>query len=44
LTRIWKPYRVFTRADRLPILVKVDDKAVDRDDFEKIKRIVESQG
>ena len=40
LTRIWQPYRVFTKPDRLPILVRVVDRKVDADDFAKIKAIV----
>ena len=44
LTRIWTPYRVFTKPGHLPILVKVRDRMVDPDDFAKIKRIVEKEG
>jgi hypothetical protein len=40
LVRIWPPYRVFSKAGRLPILVKVEDLAVNADDFEKIKAIL----
>jgi hypothetical protein len=42
LVRIWRPYRVFTKPGRLPILVTVHEKMVQADDFEKIQRIVEA--
>lgn len=40
LMRIWPPYRVHLRAGHLPILVRVNDRKVEADDFERIKRIV----
>ncbi len=27
LTRIWQPYRVFTKPDRLPMFVRVEEKS-----------------
>ncbi len=38
LTRIWQPYRVFTKPDHLPILVRVEEKSVDADDFARIQQ------
>lgn len=45
LTRIWKPYRVFSRTGQLPILVEVQAGGkVARADAEQAKRIVEQAG
>ena len=46
LTRIWLPYRVFTRPGRsdLPILVEVDDGSVRSSDVAKIKNIIDQGG
>jgi hypothetical protein len=46
LTRIWSPYRVFTkpRADELPILIEVHDRMVRRTDVERIKKQLEEGG
>ena len=43
LTRIWNPYRVFTKpgTDELPILIEVQDRMVRRSDVERIKRQLE---
>jgi hypothetical protein len=43
LERIWKPYRVFAKAGHLPILVRVEDRDVDADDFTKIMEILERE-
>lgn len=43
LTRIWNPYRVFTKpgSDELPILIEVHDRMVRQSDVERIKKYVE---
>ncbi len=43
LTRIWNPYRVFTKpgSDELPILIEVHDRMVRHSDVERIKKHVE---
>ena len=40
LSRIWNPYRVFTKpgSSTLPILVEVHDRMVKRGDVERIKK------
>lgn len=40
LMRVWRPWRVFTKPGRLPILVRLEDKAVDAGDFERIRAII----
>lgn len=42
LAKIWKPYRVFTKHGRLPILIPVDGKMVDAEYVQKIKQIIEA--
>ena len=46
LTRIWSPYRVFTKpgADELPILIEVHDRTVRHTDVERIKKHLEEGG
>jgi hypothetical protein len=46
LTRIWSPYRVFTKpgADELPILIEVHDRKVRYSDAERIKRHLSERG
>lgn len=43
LTRIWRPYRVFTKpgSDELPILIEVHDRMVRQSDVERIKDHIE---
>jgi len=41
LTKIWKPYRVFTKPGRLPILIPVDGKMVDVEYVAKVRQILE---
>jgi hypothetical protein len=43
LTRIWNPYRVFTKpgSDELPILIEVHDRMVRQSDVDRIKKHVE---
>lgn len=43
LTRIWNPYRVFTKpgSDELPILIEVHDRMVRQSDVKRIKKYVE---
>ncbi len=43
LTRVWQPYRVFTKPDRLPILVRVEEKSVDADDFARIQQALRKE-
>jgi hypothetical protein len=40
LVRVWPPYRVFLKGESLPLLVRVEDKAVSTYDFAKIRQIV----
>jgi hypothetical protein len=40
LMKTWPPYRVHLKPNHLPILVRVNDRKVEADDFERIKRIV----
>lgn len=43
LTRIWSPYRVFTKpgADELPILIEVHDRTVRQTDVERTRKHLE---
>ncbi len=43
LTRIWNPYRVFTKpgSDELPILAEVHDRMARLSDVERIKEYLE---
>jgi hypothetical protein len=43
LTRIWQPYRVFTKPGHLPLLVRVEDKSVSDDDFARIQEILRKE-
>ena len=43
-TRIKRPFRVFTRKGRSPIIVKVVDGTVDAHDEERIKGTIKDQG
>ncbi len=43
LTRIWQPYRVFTKLGHLPILVRVEEKSVDADDFTRIQQVLRKE-
>jgi len=40
LIRIWNPYRVFGKPGHLPILVRVEGKTVDVDDYTRVQEIV----
>ena len=44
LTGIWKPYRIFTKQDNLPILIPVHDKKVDVEYVHRVKEILASEG
>ncbi len=40
MTGIWKPYRVFTKGNELPIMIPVHNKKVDAEYVQRIKEIL----